>query len=315
MVTGSIYPIAAASAVAVIFGLSFLFTKDILGYLSPFQLLGMRFALAALSLTALAVLRIIRLSIKAADLPALLKIAVWQPVLYFIFETYGVMFTSASESGVVIALVPMAVMVLSAFILRERITGGQGVCVMAAVSGVVLMALGGAGSAGGAGGSHLLGTLMLFGAVVAAGFYNIYSRQAAGRFAPLEITFVMMWLGALVFNAVGISQSILRGQLDSYFNALHYIPVIAGLAYLGLLSSVVAFFLLNYSLSQLSASRVAVFLNLIPVVSLLAGVTFYGEHLGVSQMAGCGLILLGVWGTNYFTGKTVAKAPAGKSFS
>ncbi|KJS66419.1 MAG: hypothetical protein JL50_11735 [Peptococcaceae bacterium BICA1-7] len=314
MVTGSFYPIAAAAAVSVIFGLSFIFTKDILGYLSPFQLLGMRFALAALSLTALWALRLIRLNIKARHLPALLKIAVWQPGLYFIFETYGVKLTSASESGVVIALAPMAVMLLSIFMLGERITGGQVVCVAAAVSGVVLMALDGAGASGG-GGGHLLGLLMLFGAVIAAAFYSIYSRQAASSFAPLEITFVMMWLGALVFNAVGISQSILDGQLAGYYNALQHIPVLAGLAYLGLLSSVGAFFLLNFSLSRLPASRVAVFLNLIPVVSLLAGVTFYGERLGISQLAGCGLILLGVWGTNFFTVKTAAKAPAGKSFS
>lgn len=314
MVTGSLYPLSAAVTVAVIFGLSFLFTKDILGYLSPFQLLGMRFALAALSLTALALLRIIRLNIKAGQLPALLKIAMWQPVLYFIFETYGVKLTSASESGVVIALVPMAVLVLSVFMLGERITGGQGICVAAAVAGVILMALNGP-SSGSAGEGHLVGILMLFGAVVAAGFYNIYSRQAAARFAPLEITFVMMWLGALVFNAVGIAQSAVNGQLAGYFMALRNISVITGLAYLGLLSSVLAFFLLNYSLSRLSASRVAVFLNLIPVVSLLAGVTFYGEHLGVAQLAGCGLILLGVWGANYFTAHMAAGTPSGKSLS
>lgn len=314
MVTVSFYPIAAAAAVSVIFGLSFIFTKDMLDYLSPFQLLGMRFALAALSLTALWAFRLIRLNIKAGHLPALLKIAVWQPVLYFIFETYGVKLTSASESGVVIALAPMAVMVLSIFMLGERITGGQGACVAAAVAGVALMALDEAGASGG-GGGHLLGILMLFGAVVAAAFYSIYSRQAAASFAPLEITFVMMWLGALVFNAVGISQSILDGQLAGYYNALGHRPVLAGLAYLGLLSSVGAFFLLNFSLSRLPASRVAVFLNLIPVVSLLAGVIYYGERLGVRQLAGCGLILLGVWGTNFFTVKTAAKTPAGKSFS
>lgn len=110
----------------------------------------------------------------------------------------------------------------------------------------------------------------------------------------------MMWLGALVFNAIGLSESYFSGQLEVYYTSLRHPQVLVGLLYLGLFSSVVAFFLLNYALSRLPASRAAVFLNLIPVVSLLAGILFYGERLGIWQMAGCGLILLGVWGTNFY---------------
>lgn len=304
------YPVASAVLVSVVFGFSFIFTKDALIYLAPFQLLGLRFALAALSLTLLAACGLIRLKIRPDQLPALLKIAVWQPVLYFIFETYGVKLTSASESGVVIALAPVAVTVLSGFMLGERITSSQGVCIGAAVAGVMVMALGGNSAAAGSSPGHLIGILMLFGAVLAAGFYNIFSRRAAASFAPMEITFAMMWLGALVFNAIGLVQAILDGRPADYVAPLKHLPVVAGLLYLGLLSSVVAFFLLNYSLSRMPASRTAVFLNLIPLVSLSAGVLFYGERLGPWQLAGCTLILLGVWGANYFAGRSVKTGQA-----
>lgn len=306
-----VYPVAAAVTVSVVFGFSFIFTKDALSYLAPFQLLGMRFALAALSLTLLAACGLIKLRLRPDQLPALLKIAVWQPVLYFIFETYGVKLTSASESGVVIALVPVAVTVLSVFMLGEKITPLQGVCIGAAVAGVMVMALGGTAPDAGASPNHLLGILMLFGAVMAAGFYNILSRAAASL-DPMEITFVMMWLGALVFNAIGLAQAVIDGRLANYVTPLRHLPVVAGLSYLGLLSSVVAFFLLNYALSRMPASRTAVFLNLIPLVSLSAGVLFYGERLGPWQLAGCMLILLGVWGTNYFAGRPLKGEQARK---
>lgn len=301
--TRHFYPTAAAVTVAVIFGFSFLFTKGALFYLSPFQLLGLRFALAALSLTLLALGRVITLRIRLSHLPDLLKIALWQPVIYFICETYGVKFTSASESGVVIALVPVAVAVLSVFMLKEKITPGQGVCIGGAVAGVMLMALGGAAGENGESSSHLAGIFLLFGAVLAAGFYNILSRRAANIYTPLDITFVMMWLGALVFNAVGLTQSYLAGRLIDYIAAMQQLPVITALLYLGLLSSVVAFFLLNYALSYLPASRAAVFMNLTPVVSVLAGVLFYRESLSLWQLAGGAFIVLGVWGTNYFAGE------------
>ena len=43
-----------------------------------------------------------------------LVVALFQPILYFIFETVGVDLTSASESGIVIALIPVVVATLSA---------------------------------------------------------------------------------------------------------------------------------------------------------------------------------------------------------
>ena len=312
MQTDKALPVAAATVVAVVFGFSFIFTKGALAYLAPFQLLVLRFALAAFFLTLLAACRIIKLNLRTEKLPALLKIALWQPVLYFLFETYGIKLTSASESGVVIALVPLAITLLSVIMLGERITAAQGACAGAAVAGVIVMALAGPAADGNDPGGHLLGILMLFGAVVAGGLYNIFSRRAAANFTPMEITFIMMWLGALVFNAIGLAQGLAAGDFSGYTAHLGQLPVAFGLLYLGLLSSVGAFFLLNYALSRMPASRTAVFLNLIPLVSLLAGVVFYRERLGPWQLAGCTLILLGVWGVNYFAGRTLRIGEAGQ---
>lgn len=146
-------------------------------------------------------------------------------MLYFVFETFGAKLTSASESGVVIALVPLAVTVLSVFMLVEKISFIQGACIGAAVAGVIVMALGGTGAAGGSREEHLLGILLLFGAVMAGAYYNIFSRRAAADFHPMEITFVMMWLGALVFNAIGLVQSGLAGHLGVYAASLRHLPV------------------------------------------------------------------------------------------
>lgn len=294
------YPILAAMVMAVIFGFSFLFTKVVLSYLLPFQLIGLRFALAALVLSALAWLQVIKLNIKLSSLPDLLKVAVWQPVLYFTCETYGVKYTTASESGVIISLVPVVVAVLSYFILKEKATSRQFLFISAAVAGVAFMVVGSSAGRAAAPWEHIMGIFFLFGAVLAGGFYSIYSRRAAEKYTPVDITFVMMWLGAVVFNTVGLVQSFWYDQLDNYAAGLQQPPVVTGLLYLGVLSSVVAFFLLNYSLSQLPAPRVTVFLNLTPVIAVLAGVIFNGEHLGTWQLIGGSLILLGVWGTNHY---------------
>ena len=297
------YPTAAAIIVAVIFGLSFLFTKDVLAYLAPFQLMGLRFTLAVSVMGLLIALRAVKLNIKAADLPDLLKIAVFQPALYFVFETYGVKFTTVSESSIIIALAPVLITVLSIFMLGEKINGKQFVCIGAAVVGVTVMVLGGNAEENADNAKHLLGLLLLIGAVVTTALYNVLSRRAAAKHSPLDITFIMMLVGAVIFNLLGIVQSYLTGAWQNYVKVLHNSSALMGLLFLGILSSVAAFFLLNYALSKLPAPRVAVFLNLIPVVAVAAGMLVYGEHLSLRQLSGGMLILLGVWGTNALTAK------------
>jgi len=67
-----------------------------------------------------------------------------------------------------------------------------------------------------------------------------------------------------------------------------------GILYLGILSSVGAFFLINYSLSQLKASQSAVFTNLVTVITVLAGVLIRKEQFSWSQGLSVILIILGI---------------------
>lgn len=54
-------------------------------------------------------------------------------------------------------------------------------------------------------------------------------------------------------------------------------------------------------LSKIEASRSAVFTNLTPIVAVIAGVVFRDEPFYWFQAVGGVMILIGVWGTNYFS--------------
>lgn len=69
-------------------------------------------------------------------------------------------------------------------------------------------------------------------------------------------------------------------------------------AYLGILSSVLAFFLVNLSLSRLKAAQASVFGALTPLIALAAGALVRGEHVGPLKAAGAAAILAGLWITN-----------------
>lgn len=292
-------PFAATVVASVAWGFSFLFTKDTLAYLGVFQLLGCRFLLAAGFMTLLLALRVFRVRLTWGKLKSLLLIALLEPVLYFICETVGVNLTTVSESGVIIALVPVAITISSVLLLKEKLSLLKWAAVGLCVGGVVLIVLSNGWDTGG---GQLPGVLALLGAVTAAGLYNPLSRRASENCTPAEMTFVMMWTGAIVFNLAGLGDAAFRGQLGSYFSRMADIHVIGGIAYLGVISSVVAFFCLNYALSKLPATVIGTFINLIPAVTVFAGVALNGDKLTWLQAAGAALILIGIWGAA--SGKT-----------
>ncbi|AKL96269.1 permease of the drug/metabolite transporter (DMT) superfamily [Clostridium aceticum] len=290
-------PIAAGIFVAIIFGFSFLFTKAALDLLSPFHLLGFRFAFATITLLLLQVLKIIKINLLGKGTQMLLFLALFQPLLYFICETLGVSRTSASEAGMMIALIPIVVTILAAIFLGEKPTKLQLVFICLSVVGVIfIIAMTGNIRVG----ENFVGMFILLGAVFSAGVFNVMSRKSSLHFKPVEITYVMMWVGVIVFNTIAVLQHINQGNLMNYFEPLKNMKVFVSIAYLGVLSSVGAFFMLNFMLAKVEASKAAVFTNLITVISIIGGVVFRNEHFYWFHGVGAFMILLGVWGTNYF---------------
>jgi len=290
-------PVFAGLGFATIFGFSFLFTLAALDYLDIYRLLAFRFALGAMAVTALVATRVVKVSFAGKRLAPLVGIALFQPIAYFLFETFGLMLTSSSEAGMMIALIPIIVAIFGAIFLAERTTPLQWVFIALSVLGVMLIAfLRGENDAAGG----IIGPLLLFGAVLSAAVFNILSRHSSRAYTPVEMTFAMMWIGAIAFNTISLVNAWLNGTLATYFVPLLFGPVWIGLLYLGLLSSVVAFFLVNYALSTLPASQASVFANFVTVVAVLAGVVFRAEPFYWYSAVGSVMILTGVWGTNYF---------------
>lgn len=298
----NILPILSGILTSSIFGLSFLFSKKALNIVEPFTLLSFRFLVAFLIMTILTLSGIIKINYRGKDIKNLLILGLTQPIIYFIFETFGIQFSSSSQAGLMIALIPIFVTILSAYILKEPPSKLQCSFIFLSVSGVVLIVLmNGTSSSGGS----LSGILLLLGAVLSAAVFNILSRKFSKKFTPMELTYAMMGMGAVFFNFVSISNHIRANTLTQYFSPLKNITFLISIAYLGILSSIIAFFLINFTLSKIEASKAAIFANLSTIVSIIAGVVLLHESFKIYHIIGSIFILLGVWGTNYFTRTSV----------
>jgi drug/metabolite transporter (DMT)-like permease len=295
-------PILSGIGAAAIFGLSFLFSKMALNTAGIYELLSFRFLTAFLIMSALIALKIIKVNYKGKDIKGLLLLGLMEPIIYFIFETYGIKFSSSSIAGLMIALIPIGVVILSAYFLKEKPSALQLVFIIMSVLGVMLIGvMGGSGSDG----SNLFGILLLLGAVMSAAFFTIISRKLSGDFTPMELTYSMMLLGAVFFNGVSIINHIVNKNLGSYFEPLKNSNFLISIGYLGILSSIIAYFLINFTLSKLEASKSAVVSNLATIVSIIAGVVILREPFYYYHLIGSILIIVGVWGTNNYEIKRV----------
>lgn len=277
---------------SVIFGFSFLFTKETLEHLGIFQLLGLRFLLALIAMVIMALARIIRIDLSLGKIKAMLPLVLLQPAVYFIGETFGIDLTSSSESGMMIALMPIAIALFSIRILKEKLSLRQWIAVFASVVGVGMII----GAAGFGTSGNILGYLLLIMAVVAEGLYAPLAKKMTEKCSPIEMTFMIICGGAVFFNAIGLTEAGINGTVISYFSGAFEPGVFTGLLYLSVLSSVAAFFCVNYALSKIKASISASFCNLTTVISVLAGVLIRGEQLHIMQTAGMVIILISIWG-------------------
>ncbi len=287
---------AAGVAVSAIFGFSFLFTRSALDTLGAVELLCSRFLVAALCMSLLAAVRVIRVDFRGKRVGMLLALSALQPVAYFAFETQGVRLSATSTAGIMLSAIPAGAALAAVPLLGERLTPRKLVSVLLAAAGVALVAVAKGRTAGGPDGeTELVGIAFLGGAVLVAVFYNVLSRKLSAEFTPAEITFAMMWAGALSFGAFHALSAAFSGSPILPRLSVHNLPSVL---YLGVLSSVAAFFLMNYNLASLPAAGATVFLNLVTVVAIAAGVLFRGERPGALEAAAAVMILAGVTGAN-----------------
>ncbi len=290
------HPHVAGILFASIFGLTFMFTKILLVDISPVGIIAYRFTLAIGTMELLRRFRLIQVGFKNKPWSAVLLVAIFQPVLYFLFETTGIQFVSSSEAGMMIALIPIVVAVLSPLFGRERPNLVQVGCIGLSVSGVLFINIMKSNLGEDV---SLVGIGLIFMAVVSAALFNMFSRQARDSFQPAEITYVMMLTGAVVFNSIYVVQLVLDQNIAGYVTLIQGSTVLP-LLYLGIVASVGGFFLVNTSLSKLPAHVSSVYANVATIVAVIAGAVFLSESILWFHWVGAAMIVTGVYGTNRF---------------
>ena len=291
-----------------IFGLSFLFstrafsTAELLlkstGAMSGADVpvvLSARFIFAFLLMTALLPVLKIKLSFRGKPVFKLILLGIFQPVVYFIGESFGLKQTGIVVSSVMIALVPVLCQIFSALVLHEPPKFLQVLFCVLSVGGVVVVTV---GSSDGGGKTYLSGLIFLTVAVVSAVAFNILSRDLAKDFTPFERTYFMFIDAAIFFTVYALVAT--RFQPLLIVKPLLIPEYVISILYLGGLSSIFAYLMVNYSNTYLPLTRSTVFSSVITVVSTTAGFCVDPHSFSVTNVIACLVILVGIWGVQRF---------------
>jgi drug/metabolite transporter (DMT)-like permease len=257
----------------------------------PFNAVRMVIA-SSLFLAAIAVARRVRrpsvfytaAAITRRDWMALAGLAVVGHCLYQLCFIGGLARTSVANSSLILAVTPVAVMVLNALRGEERIGswhwGG------AALSIVGIYFIVGRGAAVGA--QSLRGDLLMLGAVVCWAVYTVGAARLMARHSPLGVTGLSMTLGTMLYVPLILPQ----------MRVTDWAAVSTGtwvaLVYSSIFALGVAYMIWYTAVQKIGGTHTALYSNLVPLVALAVAVVWLREPLDLPKIAGAALVLAGV---------------------
>lgn len=277
--------VAAAISCVLIWGVTFVPSKVALGEMGPFTLAVLRFAVALAVLIPIALRSPVPVEVRSLPWRDLTVLGLTGVAFYFGFQNLGLARTTATEAGLISGSVPAVTAALSAVVLRERMGGLRLLGIGGSIAGVAVMVLAGSSLGGGS----MEGNLLMLVCPVAWAVYTLLNKRIGGSLPEIVILVCTMAIGTLFLLPGAVVELAVSG----------FGPVSAGgwlsVVFLGLGGSAAAFFCWNAALRRLDASEAATYINLTPLVSVVAAGLFLGEHLAPPQILGGAMVILGVY--------------------
>jgi drug/metabolite transporter (DMT)-like permease len=271
--------------------------KEALVVFSPLTLIVLRFTLAIVLMLLVGLLfrghEVLGLQrVDKRDIPLFVLGGLFQPFLYFIFETYTYQsFASPTIAEAMLSTQPIMAPILAFIILREKVTRNNVVGILISTVGMLLLLLVGANNFAL---GNPWGVLLAVVTVSMSVGYTIILRRIPTRYSSLSIVFYVQLVALVLFYAVwGVFD---RQSLQDTIAPLSadLSPVIA-VGYLAVFASVTAFILFCYTVRQIGVTRANVFNNVRPVFTALLMWVIFDEQLPIWKWVGIIVIVIGLF--------------------
>jgi drug/metabolite transporter (DMT)-like permease len=231
--------------------------------------------------------------LRLRDIPLLGGAGITGVTLYFFCENNGLSLVTASEASIITGAIPVLTMTAewiggnlfhsrSARLHPARIGGRRWLGAAISMAGVWMVA----GVSFALSGS-LLGYVYMGGAALSWVVYCFLTRPLFTRCSRIYIVFWQSVFGVAGFLPFAITEYSRWGRLD--------LPVLLHIIFLGICCSALGYWFYARSLEVLGIAVSSVFINFIPVVTVIGGFFLLGERLTALQWLGAALVVSGVY--------------------
>ncbi len=275
-------------AAMILWATSFVVIKTAIVNLDPFVLVFGRMLVASLCFLPVLILKRRRWRLVRGSLGWLAFMTFCEPCLYFICEVKALVYTTASQAGMITALLPVMVALGAFLFLGERLNRRTILGFGMAIAGAFWLS---ADARATATAPHpVLGNFLEFLAMVCATGYILAAKRLSGHFgySPWFLTAIQAVTGCIFYlPLLWLPGTAIPASLDR--------PMMLAIVYLGAFVTIGAYGCYNYGISRVPVSQASIFINLIPVFTLIMGWIFLHERFTLAQYAAAGLIFAGIY--------------------
>ena len=280
--------LAYGSALGAAFFWSFSFVWFKIAYLAykPITVVLFRLIISA-SLIIIIALMLKRLQKPSPkDFALFCLMAFFEPFIYFLGESYGLMYVSPTTASVIVATIPLLSPVAAWYFFREKVTLKNALGFIFSFAGVALVVLDSSFRFD----ASPLGVGLEFIAVFGAIAYSIVLRKVVARYNTMTIIAYQNLIGILLFLPIWITV-----DFNDFLLTPFHPRAFRAIILLALFASTLAFVFFTQSIRQIGVNRSNTFVNLIPVFVAVLSFIILNENLGFQKILGIGIVISGLF--------------------
>ncbi|HUK79484.1 MAG TPA: EamA family transporter [Nitrososphaerales archaeon] len=252
--------------------------------LSPVNLTLLRWFIAGVGYFAiLPIFGKTKTKFERGDLPRLAVVAFANVPMYHLSLNFGETTVSAGVAGLLVALGPVFIVLLSRISLKEHVGRRLTQALVIATAGAVLISI---PNLGGPAGS-VVGIFEVVTTALAYAIFAVLSKPLVSKYGALPIAIRAGIIGTIMLVPL---------VSPSFVTQVSALPADGWLAvlYLSILSTVLGYSVFYVLVSRANVSRLSVQLYLIPIVSVVGGILLLGQGVTVFTLAGGAGLLFAV---------------------
>ncbi|MDT0691886.1 DMT family transporter [Salegentibacter sp. F188] len=280
--------VIAAILASTIYGINHTVAKGVMPfYIEPFGFIFLRVFGAAILFWAISFF-VPREKIARSDWPRIFACAVFGMVVNMLFFFKGLSFSTPINSSVITTLSPVMVMILAAFLIREKITLLKVLGIIVGLAGALVLVLFGTASKENAP-NIPLGNIFFIVNAFSFGLYLVIVKPLTAKYSSITLMKWLFLIGVIVNFPITIGEF-----TDVKWTTLPF-EAVWKMAFVVLGTTFMTYLLNVYALKQLSASTISSFIYLQPLIAIIYAITTGADTMNWTKAIAATLVFIGVY--------------------